>query len=91
MDKDSILINTNNLKDNCNKKFCKKYSVKINIIIVFLVIITMLQSLSLFYLIIMSNAIQKLHLYEFNNTELSDYLHKFQSIIDYVCVNIIKC
>ena len=90
MDKDSLLINTNNLNNNLNNN-CKKKSVKINIIIVFLVIITLLQSLSLFYLIIMSNAIQKLHLYEFNNTEVNDYLHKFQSIIDYVCVNIIKC
>lgn len=79
------------LNDKKKIRFCKKYSVKFNIIIVFLIIITILQSVSLFYLIIMGNIAKKITFYEFNNTNIIDYLHKFESIIDYLCVNVIRC
>ena len=85
------LIEFDKLNKNKQLKFCKKYSVKFNIIVVFLVIIIILQSFSLFYLIIMSNIAQNLHLYEFNKTKLSDYATKFESIIDYLCGNVLSC
>ena len=49
------------------------------------------QVLVLFYITQISDAAKNLKMYQFNNTEIIEYVNKAETIITYVCDKLIKC
>ena len=50
-----------------------------------------LQSLTLVYLVLISNAAHNLNLYNLNVSNANMYINKTEMIIDFICNNYIKC
>jgi len=79
-DNDSLLLN------NINKS---KINLNIICIYTFLVIIITLQAITLNYFIMVGNILEQFD--DININDINIYINKTKTIIDYVCVNLIKC
>jgi len=69
----------------------RKYSIIVIIIFIFITIMIISQVLVLFYITQISDAAKNLKMYQFNNTEIIEYVNKAETIITYVCDKLIKC
>lgn len=75
------------LIDNKNKiKYC---NLNVVFIYIFLFTILVLQSITLNYFIMIGNILEKFS--DVNVNEINNYINKTKTIVDYVCINLIKC
>tara|TARA_B100000123_G_scaffold252394_1_gene212693 strand:+ start:1536 stop:1793 length:258 start_codon:yes stop_codon:yes gene_type:complete len=64
---------------------------KINILLVFIIIIFLIQVFSLVYMIILVRIANGINLFDINTTSTNEYIDKFKIIIDKICENYITC
>ena len=69
----------------------RKYSIIVIIIFIFITIMIISQVLVIFYIAQISDAAKSFKMYQFNNTEIIEYVNKAETIITYVCDKLIKC
>ena len=84
-DTDSLLISNMDK----TKKNLRLYNLNIIYVYTFLVIILILQAITLNYFIIIGNTLEQFD--NININEINIYVNKTKTILDYVCVNLIKC
>lgn len=63
----------------------------IRIIYFILIIIITLQACCVAYMVILTNLADSINLFDFNQTETTEYIDKFKIIIDSVCSTMIQC
>ena len=63
----------------------KKYTNCCTCVNIYFTILLLLQIASVAYLILLSEIANNLHIYGSNASKVDDYIHKIETIIDYVC------